>query len=357
MTLVAGAGCKHEGCDGGWPSTVSWERAFEEAWPTVERHLRDILRARHVPVTDHDDYLQEVAARALAAHVAFHCSADLLPWAATVMRRLHIGAMRRGARLQRIADLARDRHAPDAASAVVAKLDLDRVVETLASWPAFDRDTVLGGRGAGLAAAGPEGGTGAEYSGATYARRHRLRTKLLSAIDGLAGVLGIVRRFHLTHSPQLDQVASAMLTPAAIACVALIVPLAGALHDWGGSGDGASAAPGSIRANVAPASSSSAVATSGAADDVGASVHAHGAGSGDVDAPSTTHRSGPSYRQVHSPVEERVEVDAGERDPYVEVKNTEDETGYYCAWYDGVLARTCVEQPGGAIVSPVPLPL
>src|SRR5688500_15389679 len=49
----------------------AWQLAFADAWPAVERSLRRVLRARHVPRGEWDDYLQEVAARALAARVEF----------------------------------------------------------------------------------------------------------------------------------------------------------------------------------------------------------------------------------------------------------------------------------------------
>src|SRR5688500_12840947 len=125
----------------------AWQFAFEQAWPAVERSLRRVLRARHVPRDEWDDYLQEVAARALAAQVEFGCAADLLPWASTVLRRLHARQLQRAHRLNDAQSRVRVRGTPDVASTVIAKLDLDRVVEVVASWPPVDREALVPGTG------------------------------------------------------------------------------------------------------------------------------------------------------------------------------------------------------------------
>lgn len=355
MTFVAGRVCRQDGCDGERPENMPWEQAFEEAWPAVERRLRDILRARNVPAADQEDYLQEVAARALTAQVEFHCAADLLPWASTVVRRLHIGSIRRSARLRQAANVNRLRHVPDAASAVVAKLDLDRVAETLASWSTTDRDMVLGGRGAGAVDATDAGGFTAD-NGAAYARRYRLRAKLLAAIDGLAGVVGGWRRFQQVNAPQFGQVAAAIAAPAAIACAVLVAPwIGGALHDGDdrGPGGAGSASPdhagrwSPTLASVDTGAAPSSVLGGGGAPSFDSSNGSRKPGDG----PS---RKPPSYQQVHSPVEQRVEVGSGNQKSSIEVENTDDETGEYCFWAPGIVDETCVEQPGGALVVPLP---
>ena len=334
-------GCGQERCDGGHDPDASWLDAFESAWPAVERRLRQVLRARKVPAVDREDLLQEVAARAIAAQVAFHCSADLLPWASTVLRRVHGRHLHKLEQQQLAMRRTGVRCVPDAASAAIAHLDLARVAETMASWSPLDRETLLG-------AADPATAPGASDSGAVYVRRHRLRAKLLSAIDGLGVVLGRFRRFHLTHGREAHDVAAACLSPVAIACAALMLPFVGS-----GSVPTLPAGP-SVPVDVAWAPSGSTDAGTAAAPTPPVAQGSHGtaaAAASDRRGRGDEGRHG--SRPLDSPVEHEVEADAGGHHATVGVENNEDRRPLWCS-SGRILPDTCVDQPGGPIVIPLP---
>ena len=217
MTLASQTWCDGEG-DAEPGSDLGRERAFEQAWPVVARRLRAVLRARKVPESDWDDYLQEVAARMIVARLVFDRPEEIVPWATTVVRRLHVDTIRRAERLQRVERRMAPavRRTPDVASSVMAKLDLDRVAEVVGTWSSFDRDALFASDGADA------GQT--RDSGASYVRRYRLRASLLRVIDGVGAVVAGVRSFHVRRADEAHQLASVAMSPLALACAALVLP-------------------------------------------------------------------------------------------------------------------------------------
>ena len=334
--------CAQGGCDGVGLGHLAWTDAFGQAWPTVERHLRQVLAARRVAPSDHDDLVQEVAARAIAAQVAFHCAADLVPWATTVLRRLHGRQLRNHEHVELVAARTNDRRAPDVAVEVTARLDLARVAEVVGSWPADARETLFG-----------DEREGTRQTSAFYVRRHRLRAKLLAAIDGLAGLVPGLRRFQAMHGEQAGQLAAALLSPAAIACAALVFPFGL------GPGDRASSPP--VTATfvaaraTAPAGPLPAAASSGTDGSTGAAAGRRspaGAGAG----AATAEQRAATRRPIHSPVTERVEVEATDNHPYVEIENNEEQEPFWCMTGLRFVPDTCVHNPAPAPPLPVGQP-
>lgn len=72
---------------------------FSAAWPQVEPALRRYVASLGANRSDIDDVVQEVAARALQAEVAFCDAADLRRWCFVVARRLRIDQLRLNTRL------------------------------------------------------------------------------------------------------------------------------------------------------------------------------------------------------------------------------------------------------------------
>lgn len=317
-----------------------WQQAFEEAWPLVARRLRGVLRARKVPPCDWDDYLQEVAARIITARLEFAHPEDLVPWATTAVRRLHLDQVRRSERLQRVERRlsVSSRRTPDVASSVMAKLDLDRVAEVVGSWSPFDREALLVGDGED---AGKRRGTSA-----SYVRRHRLRASLLRAIDGVAGAVAGVRRFHLRRADQVNQLASMAVSPFALACAAFVLPLVA-----GPGGDDARPSP--------PVSVDLASASTGGAS---SPVDGHGATqpSRIVGSPANAHTAAaiPVPRRdepLRWPAEYKVVVEGGGYTGGVEFENNHDHPPLACT-ENLVVPDQCVDLPIERIDAPIEEP-
>src|SRR5688500_8169569 len=155
---------------------------LDDVWPQVEPRLRRVAAARGIPVDDRDDIVQEVAVRVLASGVTFETAEELLPWAATVLRRIHVDGHRKRERIEFLpltsatADsTSTGTGTGDVADAAVAWLDLATIGQAVAAWPPDARHALFGRD---------------RHTGASYVRRHRLRARLLELIDGLAAWVG-----------------------------------------------------------------------------------------------------------------------------------------------------------------------
>jgi hypothetical protein len=323
----------------------------------VEAGLRRVLVARNVPSGDWDDYLQEVAARALAADVAFHDADDLLPWATTVLRRMHVDLLRRREREGRAAVAVQPASA-GVDHEVMARLDLAAVAEAVAAWSPEARAALLQ----------EDGVTGTRQTSAFYVRRHRLRARLLATIEG-AGVLGPFgalrtrlrlrrlelwrlldwRRLDATLVEQATATAALMLPPVAAVCLSLVL-----------GADPAAAPPRLPPSAVRLSSSALHVAGDGASAGAHASAHAAGgsAAGGDRDGTTggRTAPAPPRKRLVRTPVETQVEYDAGAANPNFGVKDTDEPRPLLCVGGEAVPAE-CVphplyEGPAAGIVPP-----
>lgn len=343
--------CEQKGCDGGAAVDASWAERFEAVWPVVEQRLRRVLRARQVPLADHDDLLQEVATRALAAQVQFHCSADLLPWASTVLRRVHGRHLHKLEQQQLARRRSGVRRVPDAASAAIAHIDLELVARTMASWSPIDRAALLGATDVSADADGAaDAGANEPASGATYVRRHRLRAKLLRTIDGLGVVLGRFRRFHLSHGVESHEFASACLSPVAVACAALVLPL---VID-SSPRPPAPTAPSAVTEFASASLATVAAAGSTIATSAGADTSPRAASTAASSAASASPRKDRGPRPLDSPVTPDVEAAAADHRAGVEVTNNEERKPFLCLWGRGVVPDGCYDPPLPGVVIPTP---
>lgn len=324
-------------------SDLRWERAFEQAWPVVARRLRAVLRARKVPQSDWDDYLQEVAARMITARLAFDRPEEVVPWATTVVRRLHLDHVRRAERLRRIEGrmATTARRTPDVASSVIAKLDLDRVAKEVGTWSAFDRDALLVGEG--------EGANHTRGSGASYVRRHRLRASLLRVIDGMGAAVAGVRRFHVRRAGEAHQLASIVASPVALACAALVLPF--------------------VMGPDAPATSrpAPAAALATAASDRAAGLEGGPAAAGPARSPltdATPPRAATAAvvvpvrpdQPMRLPVEYKVTIEGGGHSGYVELENNHGPEPLWCSSGVPGIPDHCVDPPLPRVDVPVEEP-
>jgi hypothetical protein len=277
------------------------------AWPELELQLRRVLNARHVPVDDHDDLLQEVAARILASDVAFESAADLLPWASTVIRRLHIDHVRKAKRLALDGQVPDVRGSTDVERTVAARMELSSVAEVLVAWPHDARDTLLSARGV-------------RQPSSVYVRRYRLRAKLMAALDGWAAFVGFVRRHRPVLTPQ---------TPTAMLALSCMVTGATAFLT------AASAGPPAVRVAMVSAAHSEAVPAAVAVPAPPAPVAARSTA-----AHRPTVAPGPSApaKQVV-----RTEVPVAMR-PYVQLDHSDEDEPLVCVWTVRV-GRVCVDDP------------
>jgi DNA-directed RNA polymerase specialized sigma24 family protein len=318
---------------------------FEQAWPTVEARLRRVMAARRVPEADRDDLLQEVAARALASGVAFESADDLGPWAATVLRRLHVDLHRRS---NRIGFAMSDGDVPgddvDAAAEVAvtveARMDLDAVAKVMATWSPATRQVLLETERAGTT-----------HTSAFYVRRHRLRLKLLAAIDGVGGFLGgIWRRIDpvaLADKLRAAEVAPGVLAPMAAAFVMALVlgPIAsppdGTARAAAPPGRDAGRGTSARRLSTVTDAAHIAAFSSLGSDAGGSQVGDHRGGSGRGDGHGKQRASSPTNGPV--PIEKRrVEADAGEYDPSVEIETRDGPQPFWCYHDKPVLGEGCV---------------
>lgn len=336
------------------PAVRDRRRAFEEAWPVVEARLRRVLAARRVPAADHDDFLQEVAARVLAAeHLEFESADELMPWAATVLRRLHVDAHRRADRAGARLGLDPERgNVADVAVEVEARMELDAVAKVMATWSPASREVLLSVVDSGV-----------RRPNAFYVRRHRLRLKLLAAVEGLGGLWGNVWRridptalFDRLRAVEAAQpAATALLAPVAACAVALLL---GGFSPGNGNGDSAGAGAGGEAHRDGPGS----VAPVAAVLDGAGTVAANGANESGAEGgrdndngrhpPASSGHAPPRKDSVVPPVEERrVEgPEAAGYEPTIGVENREGPQPLWCYWDKPVLGDGCV---GEAIYVPI----
>jgi hypothetical protein len=281
------------------------------AWPELEHQLRRVLHARHVPVDDHDDLLQEVAARILASGVAFESADDLLPWASTVIRRLHIDHVRKANRVALDGHVPEVRGSADVERTVAARMELSSVAEVLVGWPIEARDTLLGARGV-------------RQPSSVYVRRYRLRAKLISALEGWAAFVGFLRRHRPVLTPQMP---TAML---ALSCM-----VTGATAFLTSSAQ-ASNTP-VVRLAPVPVSASSPWRP------VVEAAGSSGAAGPPRQPPAAKLTRGPGPSSTPKAVV-RTEVPVAMR-PYVQVDKSDVDEPLACVWSVTAVGRVCVDDP------------
>ena len=332
------------------------EVAFERAWPEVETKLRRVLAARNVPVADWDDYLQEVAARALTADVEFHGADDLLPWATTVLRRLHIDLLRRSKRWDGLG-LPQPQPPAGVDTEVIARLDVAAVVEIVSTWTPEARATLF-----------HEDGTGTRQTNAFYLRRHRLRARLLAAMEGLGalGPIGAfrgwarrfgtrrlvgVRRFDAVAVEHASSAAAFLLPSVAAVCLSLVL----------GSGSAGPSPAGGARlgsldttsvASRRPSAEAGGVAT-GAATSTATGSPAGGRGAGASAGDTTSARRA----LVRTPIEATTSFEEGPVPAHHTLYNTDEPKPLACVT-PATLPEQCVAHPldEGPLAGTIPRP-
>lgn len=307
--------------------------AFEQTWKAVEPELRRWLARRRVPAADRDDYVQEVAARVLVSPVPLHSFGDVMRWSMAVLRNLHIDRVRSERRRPPCDEAGLDDQfvgpaAVDVARQVVARLDLAVVAEEMSSWSADQRRTLL-----------HDEASGTRRSSAFYVARHRLRSRLLAAIDGAAAFwAGIWRRIEPADVDRTTA-AAVLIPPAAIACIVSFTLLDGR---GGAAGPQPAAGPPISRAAAAPATGLPDGLVVASYQPPGAGVQLDAARP-EAASPRSGARDGQSPDLV-PPVDERVEVD-GPGDPYVQVESEHPIEPLFCLSGPGLPPGLCVDDP------------
>jgi sigma-70-like protein len=156
---------------------------FDAAWPSAHARMTAALRNRGLQATDVDDIVQEVAVRALRDRQRFVSDEHLVRWCCRVAINLHIDATRRQRRVSPdpppdVAD------ACDTARTVEQRMTVERLMARIADLSPDEQRLLL------------------DHSPADSrrevvrlaVRRHRLRARLVSLLDGLAAFVPVVRR-------------------------------------------------------------------------------------------------------------------------------------------------------------------
>jgi DNA-directed RNA polymerase specialized sigma24 family protein len=300
-------------------------RDLGAVWPELVPRLRCVLAARGVPRPEWDDLIQQVAVNALAADVRFTSTADLLPWAATVIRNLHVDLERRRARVTVSGNVPDGVDYAEPARQVEARLDLAAVTTAMSAWAPEDRAIVLG-RVEALDAS--DGRT----PNALYIRRHRLRRQLHAVIEGsLAAVLFSWRR--------LRQAIDAVGAPAVGLAVSIPMLAISWSTTFGGDPHGQ---PLIVSRREAPAmvatAARSGIAMAGSEKAVPAAV---------VHLLTQEVRSRPTGI-AGRPKVAHTRVDVGTSDDptgYVEIEDTDEDEPLFCLSDAPLVGGTCVDDP------------
>jgi hypothetical protein len=164
---------------------------------------------RGLPAHAAEDLAQEVAARAIQHHVRFAGPEDLLPWCLVVARNLVVDEHRKSSRLDIVAAVPDVAATTDVEREVIARRDVAQLSTLLLRLGEVDRTLLL--------EESPH-----RLTNAQYVRRHRLRKRLLRAIQGAALAWLWLRR-RLT--PPIDPVAATVaLATIPFAAAAVLAP-------------------------------------------------------------------------------------------------------------------------------------
>jgi len=185
---------------------------FGAVWPSTRARVAAVLTARGLQAADVDDVTQEVAIRALSGGRHFVSQEHFVRWCFRVAMNLHIDAVRRQRRLsphpppdgpgiQDTAGAAAHRMALDALAAGVAELSPEERQLLLDPQPADSRREAVG----------------------LAVRRHRLRARLATLVDGLAAGLAVLRVRRAVPSPSTATKVGLVAVP--VVAGLLIVPL------------------------------------------------------------------------------------------------------------------------------------
>jgi hypothetical protein len=185
---------------------------FGVVWPSTRARVAAVLTARGLQAADVDDVTQEVAVRALRGSQHFGSQEHFVRWCCRVAMNLHVDAVRRQRRLSP--------HPPpdgpgleDTAGAAVHRMALDALAAGVAELSPEERQLLLDPQPAG---------SRREAVGLAV-RRHRLRARLATLVEGLAAGLAILRVRRAVRSPSTAAKVSLVGVP--VVAGLLIVPL------------------------------------------------------------------------------------------------------------------------------------
>jgi len=187
-------------------------------WASARPRVAATLARRGAQPADADDVVQEVAVRALARDRQFRSEEHFVRWCCRVAINLRIDAVRQDRRLgpplaadaPGVHDTARDaehRMALDRLATIIAELSPDDRRLLFDTTPADSRREAV----------------------RLAVRRHRLRARLASMVEGLAAAFGAIRRLPRNMStPAKLAVAAMPIVVAGLAIAPLLAPQAAA---------------------------------------------------------------------------------------------------------------------------------
>ncbi|HET6793693.1 MAG TPA: sigma-70 family RNA polymerase sigma factor [Acidimicrobiales bacterium] len=314
----------------GGPVTEDFAERLAAVWDEVAGRLTAYLRRRGVDHHSAEDAVQEAASEAVCRGVAFSGADDLFAWTSRVAYRKAVGQYRKRSRTDLTPDVGEGPAADDVQDRAGARMALDLLREAVAGLEPADR-ALLGLSGA--VDDPPPGLT----AGAEKVRRHRLRKRLLVAVDSVLGLLFWLGRRLKRPAPR------AGLAAAGLTLAAAVVPLVLSGPDPSpGPSAGGRSGPGHqlhVDAVLRPSSPAEAPPNrAGPTSSSGRVVPARG---------GTTASTAPLAR-VSVPAPSQGQV-------YVQVRPRRAGEPLYCADYR-VTGRRCVDPPPLPSLPPPPLP-
>jgi hypothetical protein len=185
---------------------------FGSVWPSTRARVAAVLTARGLQTADVDDVTQEVAVRALRGSRRFVSQEHFVRWCCRVAMNLHIDAVRRQRRLSP--------HPPpdvpalqDTAGAAVHRMALDALAAGVAELSPEERQLLLD----------PQPADSRREAVGLAVRRHRLRARLATLVDGLAAGFAVLRVRRAAPSPSTAAKVGLVAVP--VVAGLLIVPL------------------------------------------------------------------------------------------------------------------------------------
>jgi RNA polymerase sigma factor (sigma-70 family) len=206
---------------------------FDAVWPSARTQLTNVLRSRGVQPADVDDIVQDVAVRALKVPRRFESEEHLVAWCCRVGINLHIDATRRQRRV--VVEAPPDPVAThDTAATVERRMALEILADGIADLSDDEKRLLFE----------LERTDSRKEAVRLAVRRHRLRARLATLVEGLAAIVGLVRG--------LSRFTSGLSKPAKVSLAAAPVVAAGLVLGPLAIGGGAPGAPATLPTAVIP---------------------------------------------------------------------------------------------------------
>ena len=160
------------------------ERNFEAEWALLSRRLRLLLSRKRVPLSQHDDLMQETALRLLSMWDSVDRQRALWPLTVTIALNLLRDRGRVVTRDDLVAELPELASGHDVETVGIARIELDRVRRALNELSPSYRTALMREVGATAAAVAPDGA-------ADKMVRMRARRKLKLALENVSGLVAL----------------------------------------------------------------------------------------------------------------------------------------------------------------------